>query len=405
MANDDQERKVALVVASTYPRWRGDGEPGFVHELARRISNGYKVIVLTPSTPGAQLHEIMDGVEIRRYRYAPRRWETLVHGGGMLQQLRRSAWKWLLLPSFAIGQVLAIRRTIRQASPAFVHAHWSIPQGVLAVIARWLAFSRTPLVVTSHGADVMGLRGPVFAGLRRWLGRRCAIWTVVGPALAERLVLERVGHDTQAFPVIPMGTDLFGRFTRKQVRRDTDQVVYVGRLVAGKGLEVLLEAMKLARMHHPTARLLLVGDGPLRKELFDRVAILELDGCVQFAGALPNADLPGVFRRACVHAAPFTSPQGFGLTIVESLGCGCPVITTSCSAASEMGIEASMLELVPAGNPAALATALSNRLGHEPSEAQANDAIVKLRNRYDWDAVSRKFEESYRRAMRAETSP
>lgn len=399
MSSTGRKQQAVLVVASTYPRWLEDGEPGFVHELARRISSSYRVIVLTSSAPGAQLHDVMDGVEIRRYRYAPRRWETLVHGGGMLQQLRRSAWKWFLLPPFAFGQILAIWRAIRQERPALIHAHWAIPQGVLAAVASRLAFSRAPLIVTSHGADVMGLRGPVFAVLRRWLRRRCAVWTVVGSALASRLVQERVGHDARVFPVIPMGTDLSGRFTRDQTPRDMNQVVYVGRLVAGKGLEVLLEAIKLIRENHPAVRLLLVGDGPLKKKLVGRVHALGLDECVQFAGVLPNTQLPAVYRRACVHAAPFTLPQGFGLTIVESLGCGCPVVTTPCSAASNMGVGVPMLELVPVSDVVALSNALAAHLGHCPDQAQADDVINKLRSLYDWNVISGEFEKSYRKAI------
>ena len=61
-----------LVLASTYPRWRDDHEPGFVHELAKRQTDRFDVTVLTSSAPGAATHEHNDGVEVVRYRYAPR---------------------------------------------------------------------------------------------------------------------------------------------------------------------------------------------------------------------------------------------------------------------------------------------------------------------------------------------
>ncbi|HEY1033353.1 MAG TPA: glycosyltransferase [Pseudoxanthomonas sp.] len=401
-ADAGQGRQTVLIVASTYPRWPGDGEPGFVHELARRLVDKYRVVVLAPNAPGAKRRENMDDVEIWRYRYAPRRWETLVHGGGMLQQLRKSPWKWLLLPTFAAGQVFAVSRALRLVRPALIHAHWSIPQGVLVAIARELSFSRVPLGVTSHGADVMGLSGSFYSLMRRWLRRQCAFWTVVGPALAERLVRERVGRSAADFPMIPMGVDLFSRFTRdgKPQARDINQVLYVGRLVPGKGLDVLVDAMKLVRQRHPDARLLLVGDGPLKQALKGRIAKLDLDRCVQFAGSLGNAALPPVYRRACVHAAPFTLPQGFGLTLIESVGCGCPVVTTPFSAAPNIGIGSPMVEIVDAGDVPALANALSDRLGGEPPEWQMEGAIATLRDRYDWRVVTENYRAQYRMALR-----
>ena len=360
------------------------------------------MVVLAPNAPGAKQREDMDEVEIWRYRYAPRHLETLVYGGGMLQQLRKSPGKWLLLPTFAAAQVLAVIRALRCVRPALIHAHWSIPQGVLVAIARKLSFSRVPLGITSHGADVMGLSGFFFSLMRRWLRRQCAFWTVVGPALAERLVQERVGRSAGDFPVIPMGTDLVSRFTRdgEPHARDINQVLYVGRLVPGKGLDVLVDAMKLLCQRHPDAQLLLVGDGPLKQTLKERVAELDLDGSVQFAGPLGNAALPPLYRRARVHVAPFTVPQGFGLTLIESVGCGCPVVTTPFSAARSIGIGSPMVDIVNAGDVPALASALSDRLVDEPAEWQKQSAVATLRDRYEWRVVAENYRAQYRIALR-----
>src|SRR5690606_6282774 len=87
-----------LVLTSTYPRWAGDPEPGFVHELAKRLTDRFRVIVLGPHAPGAKTAEVLDGVEVIRYRYAPERMETLVNDGGIITNLRRSRWKYLLVP-------------------------------------------------------------------------------------------------------------------------------------------------------------------------------------------------------------------------------------------------------------------------------------------------------------------
>lgn len=58
------DHPTVLVLASTFPRWKGDPEPGFVHELAKRLTTEFNIIVLCPHAPGAQLNEWMDGVEV-----------------------------------------------------------------------------------------------------------------------------------------------------------------------------------------------------------------------------------------------------------------------------------------------------------------------------------------------------
>ena len=81
-----------LVLASTYPRWAGDPEPSFVHELARRMGTEFRVIVVCPHAMGAKQKELLDGVEVVRYRYAPERWETLVNDGGIVANLKARRW-------------------------------------------------------------------------------------------------------------------------------------------------------------------------------------------------------------------------------------------------------------------------------------------------------------------------
>lgn len=64
----------ALVLASTYSRWPGDPEPGFPHELCKRLATGFHVTVVVPSAPGADPDGVLEGVEVIRYRCAPRCW-------------------------------------------------------------------------------------------------------------------------------------------------------------------------------------------------------------------------------------------------------------------------------------------------------------------------------------------
>ena len=125
---DERAKPVLLVLTSTYPRWKGDHEPGFVHELSRRLADDFKVIALGPSAPGAKPRETLDGVDVVRYRYAPRRMETLVNDGGIVTNLRRHRWKVLLLPGFVMALAWRAWRLQRTERVDVIHAHWLIPQ-------------------------------------------------------------------------------------------------------------------------------------------------------------------------------------------------------------------------------------------------------------------------------------
>ena len=128
---------VLLVLASTYPRWPADPEPGFVHELSRRLTERYRVIVLCPHASGAKPRETMDGVEVVRYRYAPERWETLVNDGGIVTNLKRARWKLLLVPGFVLGQAWVAWRLMRRERVDAVVLACPLAQAAVQVQVRW----------------------------------------------------------------------------------------------------------------------------------------------------------------------------------------------------------------------------------------------------------------------------
>ena len=79
-----------LVTASTFPRWQGDTEPPFVFELCRRLQKrGVDIDIIAPHAPGAKAMEVMDGINVYRYRYGPERLEVLAYQGGILANLKR----------------------------------------------------------------------------------------------------------------------------------------------------------------------------------------------------------------------------------------------------------------------------------------------------------------------------
>jgi glycosyltransferase involved in cell wall biosynthesis len=375
-----------LVLASTYPRWRDDPEPAFVHELARRLAGRFAVTALVPHAPGAAAAEDFDGVQVRRFRYAPARWETLVNDGGIVANLKRRPWKWLLVPPFLAALAWSAWREVRRLRPQVLHAHWLIPQGV---VAACLPGARRPRwLVTSHGADLYALRAWPLPALKRWVAGRADAITVVSHAMVDELA--RLGVDPGRVRVQPMGVDLRARFVPDPaVARDDDELLFVGRLVEKKGLRHLLAAMPAILAQRPSCRLTVAGFGPEEPALRAQCDALGIAGHVTFLGPVPQSALPALYRRAALFVAPFVEAaggdqEGLGLVLVEAAGCGCPVIASDLPAVRDV-----IDDRVPPGDPAALAACILAAL-RDPQARAAQAAALRARllDRLDWDAVA-----------------
>ncbi|MGB0713545.1 MAG: glycosyltransferase, partial [Gammaproteobacteria bacterium] len=274
-------RPKVLVLASTFPRWNGDRQPRFVLDLCKGLADRFDILVLAPHAPGAALAETLEGIPVRRFRYWIPRWQSLAYGGGMLEQVRGNPLRLLQLPFLLSALILATRRALADDGHSLIHAHWIIPQGVAAAAVR----GRTPLVCTAHGADAFGLRAKPFLALKRWVLGRSTALTVVSEAIASQL-RPLLPHPMDT-PVMPMGADLRDTFTPDEsVEREPMRLVFAGRMVEKKGVEVLLRALPAVLDKHPGIRLHIVGTGPREATLRTRATDLGLEARVVFHGAL-----------------------------------------------------------------------------------------------------------------------
>lgn len=383
-----------LVLASTYPRWRGDPEPAFVHELASRLSLEFDTTVLCPHAPGAKVEEDLDGVRVRRYRYALERFETLVNDGGIVTNLRRRRWKWLLLPGFLLAQAWATWRLVVRFRPDVVHAHWLVPQGLVMALLGVFDRRIPPFVMTSHGADLFALRSPPMRWLKRFVVKRAAAVTVVSTAMKAPVL--QLGADPGKVSVEPMGVDLSGRF-----RPDPDAVpepgrlLFVGRLVEKKGLRHMLAALAVIRARYPDTRLAIVGFGPEEPALRRQVEVLGLATQVDFLGAVPQDRLPSLYQWASVFVAPFVEAaggdqEGLGLVVVEAAGCGCPVVAGDVPAVHDVVTSPDIGVVVPAHRHEDLAAAVIATL--EAGRARDDDRRrAQAVAHFDWDARARSY--------------
>ena len=389
------------MLTSTLPRWDGDSEPRFVLDLARHLGDDVDIELLAPHAPGAARREMLEGVAVTRFRYWIPRWQSVAYEGGVTWRLKENPLRLLQVPLFLWSMAWHIvRRLRREPQIDLIHAHWIIPQGLVAVLVRGLAGRRVPVVTTSHGGDLFGLRGRMWTSLKYWVMRRCEAVTVVSSAMAERV--RRIASGCEA-KVIPMGTDLRELFTPpKEPRRPPlTRLIFVGRLVEKKGVSCLLEAMKKVVSKHPTATLEIIGHGPLRSELQLQAELAGVDKFVKFSGPVPHATLPERYRRADLAVFPFIEAasgdqEGFGLVMVEAMGCGCVVIASALPAVRDVIRDGETGTLVHPRDVEGLAAAICESLG-DPDAALERAARGRRYAcaHFDWSASCASFTSIY----------
>src|SRR5262245_36413206 len=248
-----------LMIGSTYPRHEDDYAVPWLREAIRRLTGrGHKVTVLAPSYRGLADHTV-DGVPVRRFRYFPKRWESLTHEQGAPNRIRNRWLQLLGAPYVAMGSLAAARLAARGRFDV-IHSHWPFPHGALAAAARLAGGA--PVVANSHGAEfALARRKPwVRPLLRQALRGSDALISNSTHTAEEVRAISGLGSR-----VIPYGITVNARPTPPPCN-PVPRILFTGRLIQRKGVRYLIEAMPLILAQRP-AILQITGDGDQRAEL------------------------------------------------------------------------------------------------------------------------------------------
>lgn len=219
-----------------------------------------------------------------------------------------------------------------------VHAHFAKDAWLVARAARRAGL---PLVVTCHGYDVTSLpaRDGIAGAMYRWRTRRVLSGAAAVVAVSG-FIADRARELGAADPVVVhTGVRLRngGEGASEPVQsatgdRATD-ILFVGRLVAKKGVDDLLRAIPAVEAAlGRRVRVRIVGDGPLRGELGELARMLGIGESVTFTGALPTAGVDAEMAAAKVFCGPSrTAPdgdsEGFGQVFLEAALAGVPSVS------------------------------------------------------------------------------
>lgn len=212
-----------------------------------------------------------------------------------------------------------------------VHGHVGIYGGWLA---HRFAGPGARVVVTEHASFLGRILGqPRSRALYAEVMDRADAFLCVSDGLRRQL--------TEAFPahaakisVLPNALDIASMPRRPEPVRELLRWIYVGKATAAKGVPELLESFAIAAREEPRLRLTILGDGPLTGELRARAERLGVGGRVAFRDAVPPERVFGVLHEhdLLVHAS---KSETFGMTVVEAVAAGLPVLVTRCGGPQE----------------------------------------------------------------------
>jgi glycosyltransferase involved in cell wall biosynthesis len=372
-----ENRKIMriLIINSEYPPI-GGGAGNASEYLARAMAAaGQEVTVLTSKYQDLPWEEMRDGVRILR---APARRKRLD---------RSMPYEQI---TFILGGSLRGLQSMLKSRPDVILAFFGMPSGGIALPLSF--FFRVPYIVSLRGGDVPGFRPYDFALYHRLIAPLLhVIWrrarAVVANSGGLRSMAQRFDRKVP-IQIIPNGVDaeIF-----KPLERDwaAPHLLFVGRVVYQKGLDLLLHA--LGTLKDRPWQLTVVGDGPQRVPLEQLARDLDIADRVNFRGWLKGPALVQAYQAANLFPYP-SRHEGMPNAVLEAMSSGLPVIASRIAGNEELVIQNETGLLIEPENQQALEGALAELMA-DPGRREAMGAAARHRvvSVYPWEQVAEKY--------------
>jgi glycosyltransferase involved in cell wall biosynthesis len=386
-----------VILGSTYPRSEDDHEVPWLRESVNRVAaRGHYVTVIAPSYAGLKSHFI-DGVEIRRFRYAPARWEKLTHGEGAPNKLKKNPLLKLLALTYLLSGAYTAWKICRKERIDVLHVHWPFPHGLMACWPAWL--TGVKVISSCHSAEIaLAARNK----LSTWLLANCLRRSDAVTANSGHTAKLVHGISGVNAEVIPYGATVqIDEQPTSEGEGELPHLLFSGRLIQRKGVDFLIRAMPriLARRK---VRLVITGDGHYRGQWETLSHELGVSHAVEFVGFVSNERLSRLFRACTVYVHPAIhddrgDTEGLGVVLIEALRNRKPVVASQVGGIVDVIKDGETGLLVPEKDPDALAEAVL-RLLEDPALARrlGEQGYVYATEFFDWDRITDRLEAVYR---------
>jgi len=229
--------------------------------------------------------------------------------------------------------------------------------------------------------------------------RRAAALLLSTPAALSRL--HEASYNRKRMHILPFGIDtkrFFPAAGEEHSAVAPTRLLFLANLLRDKGIYTLLAAFPRVKAAIPSCQLDIAGSGPELSGVRQAVAAMSCRSSITLLGAIARQDVPDVMRTCNVYCLP-TYHEAFGMTVLEAMACGKPVVTTDTGGVRYL-VDEQGGRRVPVGDADGLATALIEILG-----CPALQRTMGLHNRaraiaeYDWDVIIDQLERIYEQVV------
>lgn len=266
---------------------------------------------------------------------------------------------------------------------------------------------RAKIAATLHGLDLT-YPTRLYTLYMRLFIRACDLY-ICNSASTEKLASERGLAPTVVIPACVDMDEWKGEFTRVDLSRylgasTENQFVCLttGRLVQRKGVPWFIENV-LHELPHDVLYLI-VGDGPCRNEIADRVRALHLDARMRLLGKVPHDVLKMLYHTADLFVMPNIrvkgDAEGFGIVALEAAACGLPVLAADCEGVRDAVLKGQTGWLVELENAQAFVQAILDKKLHPEQRLRREDVRRSVREHFDWSIIVPQYEREFEKLCR-----
>jgi glycosyltransferase involved in cell wall biosynthesis len=260
--------------------------------------------------------------------------------------------------------------------------------------------SGSSLVITWHEVwgnywyEYLGNAGAIGKFLERLIARSSHENIAVSEVTLKALM--KIVGSTSDIQIIPNGIDV-SKIKSIRPSESTSDLIFVGRLIKEKHVDVLLESINRLKETRPSISCAVIGDGPERIVLEKKARDLGINSHVEFLGFLNDSDqVIARMKSAKVFVLPSTR-EGFGITTIEALACGLPIVTIDHPQNASRVFAGSDCGALSRLDSIDLSSKINEMMIHAD---EMHDACLSRARRYDWETITDSVEDYYHSIIR-----
>jgi glycosyltransferase involved in cell wall biosynthesis len=404
------------VIASSYPRFEGDGVAPFVKSISESlIHHGHHVEVVAPYDPAVK-QSSDHSITVHRFKYTwPEKFHILGHAKSLQADVKLRPLAIFLLPLFLISALITLFRTCKKMHADIIHAHWVLPNGLPAAIISKLL--NIPLIISLHGSDIfVADKNFLFKSVAKWVLSQSSSVTACSQELKDRAL--KINPDID-ITLLPWGADPkafqpLEKTRKNDIRKSygwkTDEIIIIalGRFVYKKGFENLIAITSDLPLSQHKIRVVIGGSGDLITQYQQQVNQNQIADIVDFPGQITWDAVPEFLGSADIFTLPSQRDKagnldGLPTVLLEAMACGLPVVASDIGGVKLVVNEENGF-LVEPGQRKQLLDALTKLIKDPTLRTKMGiNSRQKICQQYHWESVGKEIEFLMLKAIKQRT--